>query len=193
MKKLFIAGAIALATIGSAQAQDQTLGRTVRAFIGAGLTGGGDSLATVVFTNGTTEDVRAGQLVHLYGGVEFRLAPLFTVQTSLGYHVDDTSRFSNGSLRFSRVPVELLAHYQIDNRVRLGGGARFVNNAKLEGHGVLSGNRIDFDSTVGAVIEGEYLVTPSIGLKLRYVNEKYKTGGVSVDGSHGGFYFTWYI
>lgn len=189
MKKLFIAGAVALAAVGSAQAQE----RTVRAFIGAGLTGGGDSLATVVFTNGSTEDVRAGQLLHLYGGVEFRLAPQVTLQTSLGYHVDNTSGFSNGSLRFSRYPVELLAHYQIDNHVRLGGGARFISNAKLEGRGVLSGNRVDFDSTVGAVIEGEYLVTPSIGLKLRYVNEKYKTGGVSVDGSHGGFYFTWYI
>jgi opacity protein-like surface antigen len=189
MKKLCITAAIALAAIGSAQAQE----RAVRAFIGAGITGGGDSLATVVFTNGSSEDVRAGALIHVYGGVEFRLAPQFTVQTSLGYHVDDTGGFSNGSLRFSRYPVELLGHFQIDNRVRLGGGARFINNAKLEGSGVLSGNRVDFDSTVGAVIEGEYLVTPSIGLKLRYVNEKYKTGGVSVDGSHGGFYFTWYI
>ena len=193
MKKLFITGAIALTAIGSAQAQTPAQERSVRAFIGAGLTGGGDSLATVVFTNGSTEDIRAGALVHVYGGVEFRLAPQFTVQTSLGYHVDDTGGGSNGSLRFSRYPVELLAHYQIDPRVRLGGGARFISSAKLDGSGVLAGNRIDFDSTVGAVIEGEYLVTPSMGLKLRYVNDKYKTGGVSVDGSHGGFYFTWYL
>jgi len=30
-------------------------------------------------------------------------------------------------------------------------------------------------------------------LKLRYVSERYKTGGISVDANHGGFYFSWYL
>lgn len=189
MKRLFLTAAFALAALGSAQAQE----RNVRAFVGAGITGGGDTLATVVFTDGSSEDIRGGGFVHFYGGVEFRLGPQFTVQTSIGYHVDDTSAASNGSLRFSRYPVELLGHIQIDPHVRLGGGARFINSAKIDGRGALAGTRFEFDSTVGAVIEGEYLVSPSIGLKLRAVSEKYKANGVSADGNHVGFYVNWYL
>lgn len=192
MKRLFITAVIAMAATGSAQAQQQPE-RAVRGLLGIGVTGGGDSLATVAFTNGTTEDIRAGGLVHVYGGAEFRLGTQVTLQTTIGYHVDDTSSASNGSLRFSRYPAELLVHYQIDNHVRLGGGVRYISSAKIDGRGVLAGNRVDFDSTVGAVIEGEYLVTPNIGLKLRFVNEKYEVNGVSADGKHGGFYFTWYL
>jgi hypothetical protein len=189
MKKLILTSALVLAGIGSVQAQE----RTVRGVLGVGVTGGGDTLATVVFTDGSTDSIKAGGLVHVYGGAEFRLGEQVTMQATIGYHVDETNGASNGSLRFSRYPIELLAHYQVAPNVRLGGGARFVNNAKIDSRGVLSGARVDFDSTVGAVIEGEYLVTPNIGLKLRAVNEKYKAGGVSVDGNHVGFYFSWYI
>jgi hypothetical protein len=60
---------------------------------------------------------------------------------------------------------------------------------------VLSGIAIDYGSTTGGVIEGEYLVTPNIGLKMRFVGEKYtpSAGGPSADGNHVGFYFNWYL
>ncbi|MBE7420003.1 MAG: hypothetical protein HS128_20060 [Ideonella sp.] len=182
----------AAAWVAVAGAQAQSPERTVHGVLGVGLTGGGDSLATVVFSNGTTRDVRAGQLVHVFGGAEFRVAPRVTLLATAGYHVDDSGG-GNGSLRFSRYPVELLAHVQVAGPLHLGGGVRFIGDAKLDGRGVLGGSRVDFGSTTGAVLEGEYRVTPSIGLKLRYVHETYKTKGVRVDGSHGGFYFSWII
>lgn len=189
MKKLLIGIALLCAGIVNAQAQE----RTVRGVLGIGATGGGDTLATVIYTDGTTDSIKAGGLVHVFGGAEFRVGPQFTVQATVGYHVDETSGASNGSLRFSRYPIELLGHFQVAPQFRLGGGARFVSSAKIDSRGVLAGSRIDFDSTVGGVVEGEWLVTPSIGLKLRYVSEKYKANGVSVDGNHGGFYFSWYL
>lgn len=181
----------ALLAASGVQAQD----RGARGILGIGLTSGGDTLASVQFTNGDTQDIKAGGLVHLYGGVELRVSPVVTMQATVGYQVDDTGSNSNGALRFSRYPLEVLAHYQINNNVRIGGGARFVNNAKLTGSGVLTGINVDFDSTTGAVVEGEYLVTPSIGLKLRAVRETYKPsgGGPSADGSHVGFFFNWYL
>jgi hypothetical protein len=189
-KKSLIACAITLAAFG-AQAQE----RNVRALLGLGATFGGDTLATVRFTDNTTEDVRGGGLVHLYGGVEFRVAPQVTLQTTVGYHVSETSSAGNGTLRFSRYPIELLGHFQIDPRVRLGGGARFVNSAKIDGSGVLGGNRLEFESTTGAVVEGEYLVLPNFGIKMRFVGEQYrpKGGGPSADGNHVGFYVNWYL
>jgi len=188
MKKLLIATVVCAGAAG-VHAQE----RTVRGVLGLGLTGGGDTLATVVYTDGSTDSIKGGGLVHVYGGAEFRLGTQVTMQATVGYHVDETSGGSDGSLRFSRYPIELLAHYHVTPQVKLGGGARIVNSAKIDSRGVLSGARFDFDSTVGAVIEGEWMVSPSIGLKLRYVSEKYKALGVSADGNHAGFYFSWYL
>ncbi len=188
MNKLILSTALACAALG-AQAQE----RTVRGVLGMGLTGGGDTLATVVYTDGSTDSIKSGGLVHVFGGAEFRLGQQVTMQATVGYHIDETTGASDGSLRFSRYPIELLAHYHVAPNVKLGGGARFVNNAKIDSRGVLSGARVEFDNTVGAVIEGEWMVTPTIGLKLRYVSERYKASGVSVDANHGGFYFSWYI
>jgi hypothetical protein len=188
MKKLLIATLVCAGAAG-AQAQE----RTVRGVLGLGLTGGGDTLATVVYTDGSTDNIKGGGLVHVFGGAEFRLGSAVTMQATVGYHVDETNGNSDGSLRFSRYPIELLAHYHVAPNFKLGGGARFVNNAKIDSRGVLSGARFDFDSTVGAVVEGEWMVTPAIGLKVRYVSEKYKAPGVNASGNHGGFYFSWYI
>jgi hypothetical protein len=191
MKKTVIVFLAAVAAASGAQAQLSG----VRGILGIGLTNGGDTLATIAFTDGSTADLRAGGLVHFYGGVEVRLAPQVTMQGTFGYQVDDTGSNSNGALRFSRYPLELLAHVQVSPYVRIGGGARFVNDAKVSGDGVLSGIEIEYGSTTGAVIEGEYLVTPNIGLKLRAVSERYtpRAGGPSADGNHVGFYFNWYL
>lgn len=191
MKRFLTIGAAALLASSAAMAQSSA----ARGVFGLGLTSGGDTLATVVFTDGSTESIKAGGLVHVFGGVEFRASPQVTMQINGGYQVDNTGGASNGSLRFSRYPIEVLAHYQINPAFRLGGGARFVTSPKIRGSGVLSGTDLDFENTTGVVFEGEYLVTPSIGLKLRGVAEKYKPsiGGPSADGNSIGFYFTWYI
>jgi len=191
MKTSLITAVLAMAALAGAPAQAQE--RTVRGVLGIGVTGGGETLATVVYNDGSTDSIKSGGLVHFYGGAEFRVAPQFTIQANVGYHVDRTSGYSNGSIRFSRYPIELLGHIAVTPSVRLGGGARFVNNAKIDTSGVLSGTRVDFDNTVGGVVEAEWLVLPSLGLKVRYVSERYKTNGVSVDANHGGFYGTWYF
>ena len=193
MKKAFIGAALAIGTAFSAHAADAT--SPFKFLLGVGLTEGGDNLVTVQFTDGSTDKVRAGGLLQLYGGGEYRLNEQFALQATVGYHVNDTRAASNGSVKFDRVPVDLLALYSVSDKIRLGGGAQFVSGVKLKGSGVASNINQNFDSTVGVIAEGEYLFTPHIGLKLRYVSEKFtpEGGGEKIDGSHVGLLFSYYF
>jgi opacity protein-like surface antigen len=192
MKKVLLGAALAVATTFSAQAAD---GAPFKFLLGAGLTFGGDTLITVPFTDGSTDDIRAGGLVHLYGGGEYQFNDKFALQATLGYHINDTRAASNGSVRFTRVPVDVLALYSVTDKVRLGAGAQFVSGPELKGSGVASNVNQKYDSTTGAVIEGEYLFSPHLGLKLRYVDLKFTPsgGGAKVNGSYGGVLFTYYF
>ena len=90
-----------------------------RPLLGATITGGGETLATVLYTDGSTQEVRSGGLVHLFAGIEYQGAG-FAVQANVGHHVDDTSG-RNGSVKFARVPVELLGFWRVSDSIRLGG------------------------------------------------------------------------
>jgi hypothetical protein len=191
MKKDWLAiAALALGFVCTVHAAEPE--RAVRPLVGAGLTFGGATLYTVQYNDGTSSNIHAGGLVDVYAGVEFRIAEAFSLQATVGYHVDDRGA-RNGSLRFERFPIELLGHYRIDPHWRAGGGVRFVQSPRVTGSGVLGGNDVSFDSTTGGVVEGEYLILPAsrrvqVGVKLRYVAERYQLqgGGPSISGNHVG-------
>ena len=193
MKKILVGAALALGAAFSAQAADA--GSPFKFLLGAGLTFGGDTLITVPFTDGSTDDIKAGGLIHLYGGGEYRFGDAFALQATVGYHINDTKAASNGSVRFTRIPVDLLGLYSLTDKIRIGGGAQFVSGPELKGSGVASNVNQKFDSTTGVIVEGEYLFTPHTGLKLRYVSEKFtpEGGGEKVDGSHVGVMFSYYF
>jgi opacity protein-like surface antigen len=191
MKTILAAASLLLASTIAVAADGQ---RPFKFVLGAGLTGGGATLANVTYTNGDSENIKAGGLLMLYGGLETRVGDLVRLQATFGYHIDDTNA-SNGRVRFSRYPIDVLALYPVSDNVRLGAGAQFVNNPKLKGSGVASGVNQEYDSTVGFILEGEYLFTPMIGLKLRGVSEKFKESntGVKVNGNHFGLLFNVYF
>ena len=196
MKKVFLSAALAIAATFTAQAADATApAQPFKFLLGAGLTFGGDTLITVPFTDGSHDDIKAGGLVQLYGGGEYQFSDKFAVQATVGYHINDTRAASNGSVRFTRIPVDLLALYSVTDKVRLGAGAQFVSDAKLRGSGVADNVSQKYDATTGAIVEGEYLFTPHLGLKLRYVAEKFQpsNGGDKIDGSHVGVLFSYYF
>ncbi|HEY1392247.1 MAG TPA: outer membrane beta-barrel protein [Methylibium sp.] len=195
MKKTVYSLAFAAAALVAAPAaQAQYAPAPVRLVIGGGITGGGDRLATVYYNTGNSYDITAGSLIHVFVGGEWRVAPRVSMQANVGYHFDRTDA-SNGSIRFERFPIELLAHYDINPVFRLGGGVRFVTGAKLAGTGAVGGD-IDFQSTTGLVLEGEYMMSSNLGLKLRAVPVEDYTpsgGGSKLNGSHVGFYLTGYF
>ena len=193
-KQLCAIGLAALVAVaGNAQAQTAPSASPVRFFVGIGATFGGDKLATATFSNGDSAKIRAGGTVQFHGGLMYHFTDKVSASVGVGYHFDQVNA-TNGSITFKRVPLELLGHYAVLPNVRLGGGLRAVSGAKLDGGGVASGINASLGSATGLVLEGEYLVSPSFGIKLRAVQEDYKPSGASkVDGGHMGVMFNYYF
>ncbi|NHZ37364.1 outer membrane beta-barrel protein [Massilia sp. CCM 8692] len=201
MKKIAFVIAVAIASLSSAQAQTQApAANPLRFVVGAGLTAGGDKLATAEYANGGSIDVRAGGMIAFLAGVDYRVNQQFSFQGTVGFHVDQASA-KNGDVTFKRFPIEVLGYFHPSDKMRIGGGVRYVSSPKLNGDGFGAGVYQEFDNTVGAVLEGEYFFSPNVGLKLRYVKEEYesnyairgrtyteKTKGDHV-GIFGNFYF----
>lgn len=193
MKKTLAVAIVALSAAGASWAQP-----VVRPLLGMGFTFGGDTVARVVYTNGDSDKVRAGGLVAFTTGVEMQFTPLVSAQTLIGYHVDGITA-SNGDVRFDRVPAELLGHFRLTDTFRIGGGARYSSRVRTRSSGEASGTVPDenFRNTLGSVVEGEFTLGRNLGIKLRYVSEKFKSrtfpGAPDLDGSHVGIYVVGYF
>ncbi|UOD30433.1 outer membrane beta-barrel protein [Massilia violaceinigra] len=201
MKKIAFVIAAAIASLSSAQAQTQaSAANPLRFVVGAGLTAGGDKLATAEYSNGGSIDVRAGGMLAFLAGVDYRVNQQFSFQGTVGFHVDQASA-KNGDVTFKRFPIEVLAYFHPSDKMRVGGGVRYASSPKLNGDGFGAGVYQEFDNTVGAVIEGEYFFSPNVGLKLRYVKEEYESSYVyrrqtfteKTKGDHVGIFGNFYF
>jgi hypothetical protein len=194
MKKFWALAAAMLAMAGGAAAQ----GVEVKPVLGMGLTGGGETLAHVQYTNGDSAKISSGGLIAFHTGVEVRFTDLVSAQALIGYHVDRANA-SNGDVVFERVPLELLGHFRLTDWMRVGGGARYVTNARLRATGEARNflSDVKFKNNLGAVVEVEFFPVYSLGVKVRYVAERYKPkdipGASAVDGDHGGVFLNYYF
>lgn len=186
--------ALAVASLGSAQAQ-QAAPEQLSYVVGAGLTFGGDKLVTAKFSDGSSVNIRAGKFLQLLGGIDYRVNEQFSFQGTVGFHVDDTPQASNGSVKFQRFPMEVLAYFHPNAQWRIGGGARYAASPKLSGSGFGAGANYSFKSTAGGIVEAEYFYGDRAGLKLRYVSEKYTVdqSGEKVSGNHFGILANYYF
>lgn len=194
MNKLALALALALAfalagALGTAQAQTYVqadAAKPLRFVLGAGFTHGGDHLASAIYEDDVEIKVRGGDGIVLHAGLDYRVAPQFSLQGTFGYHVDRANAH-NGGLRFERVPVELLGYYHVNDKVRAGGGLRYVTNTTLVLRAAGFAD-VQFKDTTSPVAEIEYQYSPRLGFKLRYVNDKFKEerSGAPMKGDHVG-------
>jgi len=197
MKKTLLALAI-LAAASSVHAQEAqpAPAKSVSGFVGLGITGGGKKLATADYTDGHSANIKSGGGVYFTGGLDVQITEQFSAQTSINFHVDDQTA-QNGSLKFQRFPIEALAFYHIDNNWKIGTGVRYVTGAKLSGSGVADIDDLKFKNTLSGVVEAEYMFSPQLSVKMRYVKEKlevkdyYYYGEVKANhfGISGNFYF----
>jgi hypothetical protein len=173
--------------------------REFRVVLGDALTYGGEELASVPLSNGTTARIRAGGLIDLWAGAEWRpQGGPFAVLATVGYHVDCVCA-RNGDITFSRMPVELIGLYEFMPRWRAGIGYRHTSDVRLRSGGAAPGYAQDFDDANGVLVQGEWMATKRMGVIVRFVSERYGytesyvnandqivTQHVKKDGSHGG-------
>ncbi len=185
--------------VDDAKSVEQGAGEVVpqkdfRFVLGGGYTFGGEKIVTMTYSDGSTKSITAGGSYIVHAGVDYRMNEDFYLQGTVAYHFDVVSA-RNGDVTFSRIPLEMMAYYHTNGAVRLGGGMRYVTGTKIEGTGIASTLNATLGNTFGIVIEGEYMVSPELGVKLRYVSERYKPDGSSTtfNGSHIGILTNIYL
>ncbi len=116
-----------------------------------GLHFGGDELARVPYTNGSTTSIDAGALFSFGIGAGFDLAPDIESRVTIGIKTDEATA-SNGDISFTRYPIDVLFLYNVGDW-KLGGGITYHLNPKYEENGVGTGLRAEFDDALGLLLE----------------------------------------
>ena len=184
---LCVVAAIAAAPIAGAQSRPMVgvSGSRVGFELQSDFDFGGDDLATVSFTNGRSQDVKAGQGVVLSVGAHFRPVDTtpFDLQALVGYKYVTTAA-SNADIKVTRVVLQLIGDYQFNNGAYLGAGVVQHSGTKLDGDGFF--RNVEFDDATGFVVESGWR-----WVGLHYTNIKYGNAFVkNIDASHVGLRFT---
>jgi hypothetical protein len=152
--------------------------------LGADLDFGGDDVATVDFTDGSSQDIAAGQGVNVSVGGYFRPAESsqFTLRGSLGYKFVTTAA-TNADINMSRVALQLMGDYHFNSDWWGGIGVVQHSGIELDGDGFFQD--ISFDDATGFAAE---LGWRWIG--LHYTNIEYDSEfGGTIDASNVGMRF----
>ena len=183
-----------------------------RPFFGLGFTSGGDTLMKVdLVPEGTNtryrEDISSGGGIDLRLGVSRRLGELpLTLQLAAAYHNDQANGIRGEKVRFRRMPVEATLLWHASDRTRIGFGVRKATHPtfKLDkirfpdgaGGETLVSGKADLKAKVAFIVEAEYALTPSWGLKGRYVFESFRLrnqpDGEQFEANHLGVMSVWY-
>lgn len=159
----------------------------------AGYDGGGDTLITVRFTNGDTENIKANRGLFFGGGVSFlNDARNLETEVSLSYKIDDITA-SNGDVKWSRWPLDILVFYCMP-QVRLGGGVTFHLNPDFSTSGAASVSSngttlpsVNFKNAQGMILQGDWRINDKMNLGLRYTSLDYEIEGSSAKLNSDGF------
>jgi hypothetical protein len=176
--------------------------------VGGGLTFGGDEIADVRVIDydddDSSEDVSAGALIHIYTGINAYIPDSdFSVQTTIGYHVDGIFA-SNGSVAFTRYPLELIPYYNF-NRIRIGLGLSYHINPEFSGDSDAGLGDREYDNALGLVASVEVKLGSHFAVGLHYTDIDYDLSKIeivsgdnfneqkdsNIDGSNVGIYGTY--
>jgi len=171
--------------------------KTVQFVLGAGITTGGDKILDVDLYDedgdSSSADLYAGAFIHIYGGLNFLIPNSdFSVQSTIGWF-GDTITAENGSVSFTRIPLEVIPYYNVNN-IRIGFGLTYHLNPELDGSDAAGPNAdLDFDDALGTVLSIEYKFGNGFAAGLRHTSIEYELSdfdATSLDGSNIGLYGT---
>ena len=139
--------------------------------LGMELSGGGDDIA--IMTSG--DRIRAGELLYFGAGYNYSLNRDNTLflRSMLGFKFVDINA-KNGDLKFTRFPLDFIFIKRLD-AFSLGAGPTYHLSPNYEGtvNGVSS--KIDFDNSLGFLVQGSYYFAQQTELGVRFTSIDYKT------------------
>jgi hypothetical protein len=145
---------------------------------------GGDKIATVVFTDGSTQSVNAGQGGTLSLGAHYRPAELpIDLVGTVGYKFV-TTKASNADIGVTRFVVQALGLYDPVGEFWIGGGPVLHLGTTFSGGGLV--DDVNFDPSLGLTVQAGWR-----WIGLDYTLMTYKVNGISVDASAFGFSLRW--
>lgn len=113
---------------------------------------GGDDVATVNFTDGSSQHVKAGQGLTLALGGHYRAAESspFSVRATVGYKFVTTAA-ENADIGIDRKVFEVLGNYRWPSNWWVGAGVTHHADIQFDGDGF--GPNLDFDDATGFTLE----------------------------------------
>lgn len=172
-------GSLILCASATANAGD---GIWAKAYFEGGGEFGGDTLGTVFFVGGTSQDVKANQ--GLWGGVGLNLRAdeysRYGPRTGIGYKYV-TTQATNVDIHVSRVMLELMPYARFSNDFWLSAGLVKHASVKLDAGGLAPNE--SFDSSAGLRAEMGWKWVGVSYQNLTYtdrLNNDYKAGGFGI-------------
>ena len=160
----------------------------IRVVAGVLLTGtAGADKVSVTNPDGSTATGSLSGRYEAFAGAEFPLAPNgLTLRLTAGLHA--TANFS-GSEHMTSFPFEATIWYPVNDRMRIGGGARYALHSRFSGAGGKTSDSLN--PTPSLVFGVGYQLMPHLLLDMRYVYERYEqASGDDLDASHWGLGLT---
>lgn len=138
-----------------------------------GLHFGGDRMAEVIFTTGSSDEIKAGELISFSLGAAFDLSTAVQSRLTFGIKIDEISA-TNGYISFARYPLDLVFLYRVD-RWGFGGGLTYHFNPSLDGSVIAADFKADFENALGLLGEIDWYFSQGGYLGLLYTVIDYKS------------------
>lgn len=121
----------------SLSAWSQEKGKKISFSLGGGIEFGGDQVATVYFTNGQDQSVKAGQGGSLLAALDFPVSKIFSIRTLTGFKFVTTAA-DNASITLTRFPLQVSGVVNLNEKWWLSAGLATQAGIKFKGDWVLN-------------------------------------------------------
>jgi outer membrane biosynthesis protein TonB len=161
--------------------------------VGIGLDLGGETLGTVVYTDGTSAPVKANNGVYVNVGAILANGKnsSFSTQMTVGYKYGGPKGIG-GDVTWSAIPLEVIEYYRT-SKLRMGLGLAYHLSPQLSVILPASTTAYKYNNAIGIVAQiGWAPVNEHYSIDLRYTSIKFQSsdvpGASAVDGSVAGLY-----
>ncbi len=148
---------------------------------------GGEEIVYGSYENGQKDSMKAGELFSFDVGRLYHLSSPWETQWTFGIKSD--AKYDNDyEVSWVRYPLNGLLFYRMDSS-RIGLGATIHFSPELQGTGVASNIKEEYNNALGALLEMDFIYSEKFlwGIRLTLIEYESKKDGHVADGSSIGF------